>query len=324
MGKSIKVMVLFGLLGLLLASCSTANGENQENELTVLTVEFYSGAPVPELYITITDTETGEEINSVIGSLEGEATFKGLKKGKEYTLSASSLKNSLLNDGFTTVEQFTFDDKQPYYLMQTYFARDYQQLDVPVVKQQPELPHGCEITSLTAVLNYYGVSVTKTEMADSYLQKKDFRVENNKKIGADPNKAFAGDPSDLKSGTYVFEKPIVEAAKKAIESKNASLRVTDVSGQTKEEIIKLVKEGIPVVIWVTLDLTKPRTNGGWIIDGTNTFHNKYQNLHAVVLTGHVHDSVVVMDPLKGYVTYSDTQFFQSYKELGEHAVIVHK
>lgn len=323
MRRNIKLIVIFGIAGFLLA-CSTENGGNKGSELTVLTVEFNSGAPVPELYITIADAETGEEINSVIGSIEGEAIFKGLEKGKEYILSATSLKNSISNDGYTTVEQFTFDNKQPYYLMQTHFARDYQQLDVPVVKQQPELPHGCEITSLTAVLNYYGVPVTKTEMANNYLPKQDFRLENNQKFGTDPNKAFAGDPFDLKDGTYVFAKPIVEAAKKVIEAENASLRVTDVSGQTKEEIIKLVKEGIPVVIWVTLDLTKPRTSSGWIIDGTNTFHNQYQNLHAVVLTGHILDTVVVMDPLKGYVTYSDTQFFQSYKELGEHAVIVHK
>lgn len=48
------------------------------------------------------------------------------------------------------------------------------------------------------------------------------------------------------------------------------------------------------------------------------------NLHAVVLTGHLGDKVVVMDPLKGYVTYNVDQFFKSYHELGEQAVAVHK
>ncbi|MEN2465771.1 C39 family peptidase [Ornithinibacillus sp. JPR2-1] len=31
--------------------------------------------------------------------------------------------------------------------------------------QKPELPNGCEITSLTSVLNYYDYQVSKTNMA---------------------------------------------------------------------------------------------------------------------------------------------------------------
>lgn len=44
-------------------------------------------------------------------------------------------------------------------------------IDVPTVMQNPELPNGCEITSLTAVLNSKGYKVEKTEMADIYLPK---------------------------------------------------------------------------------------------------------------------------------------------------------
>ena len=39
------------------------------------------------------------------------------------------------------------------------------QIDVPVILQNPELPNGCEITSLTEVLQYLGFQVTHTEMA---------------------------------------------------------------------------------------------------------------------------------------------------------------
>ena len=310
---------------MMVTGCSTeAKNLEEASNLTILTVEFNSGAPVPDLYISLLDAETGEEIDSLIGSAEGEATFEGVQEGKDYIISATTLKNSVLGEGFTTVEQVTFDNTQPYFLVQTHSSREYQQLDVPIVMQKPELPHGCEITSLTAVLNYYGVSVTKTEMAENYLKKMAFRTVAGQKIGPNPNNAFAGDPSDLKGGTYVYAAPIVEAAKKAILEKQASLQVTDVSGHSKDEILALVKEGVPVVIWVTLDLTKPRTSGGWRIDGTDDYHKMYQNLHAVVLTGHMLDKVVVMDPLKGYTTYSDSNFFQSYVDLGMQAVAVHK
>ena len=33
-------------------------------------------------------------------------------------------------------------------------------LDVPVILQNPELPNGCEVTSLAEVLQFYGFSVS--------------------------------------------------------------------------------------------------------------------------------------------------------------------
>lgn len=322
--KKIVKMVCVVLMFSVLEACDNTTNSNDNKELKVLTVEFNSGAPVPDLYVTLSDASNGEEIDEAIASAEGEAIFKDIQDGHDYIVSATTVENSVSGGGYTTVEQFTYDSTKPYLLLQTHSTRDEQQLDVPVVLQKPELPHGCEITSLTAVLNYYGMSVSKTEMAQNFLPKQSFRIIGEKKYGADPNIAFAGNPADKKSGTYVFAPPIVQTAEKAIIAKNASLRVTNVSGQSQEEIINLVKQGVPVIVWVTLDLTPPRTEGGWIIEGTGTYHKMYQNLHAVVLTGHLKDKVVVMNPLKGYVTYNEAQFFKSYKELGSQAVAIHK
>lgn len=292
--------------------------------LRVLTVEFNSGAPVPKLYITLTDAENGKEVGSLVGSQEGEAVFEGLREGKTYIVSATTLKNNAAGKGYTTVEQFTYDSTKPYHLLRTYSVRDYQKLSVPVVMQQPELPHGCEITSLTALLNYYGVNVTKMEMAQNYLPTKPLKTVGEKVYGADPNVAYTGDPENIKTGTYVFAAPIVKAAKQAITAQKADLRVINVSEKSQQDILQFVKDGIPVVVWVTLDLTEPRTKGGWFIEGTKNYHAMYQNLHAVVLTGSLGDNVVAMDPLKGYVTYNAAQFFKSYQELGSQAVAVYK
>jgi len=322
--NAIRIVGLFLILSLLNACGAVTKVEEAKDELKILTVEFSSGAPVPGLYITLKDASSGDEIDSIIGSPEGEAVFNGLEEGHQYIVTATTLKDSMTGEGFTTVEQFTFDSTKPYYLLQTHSARDYQQLDVPVVMQKPELPHGCEITSLTAVLNYYGVQVTKMEMASKYLDKQPFYTKNNREYGGDPHKVYAGDPANVKTGTYVFSEPIVKAAEKAIAVKKASLRVTNVSGYSQEQILELVQEGVPIVVWVTLDLTQPHIEGGWTIEGTNRYHSMYTNLHAVVLTGHLKDKVVVMDPLKGYVTYRDAQFFKSYRELGAQAVAVHK
>lgn len=42
-------------------------------------------------------------------------------------------------------------------------------LDVDVIYQRPELPTGCEVTSLTALLQYLGFDVDKTTMAEDFL-----------------------------------------------------------------------------------------------------------------------------------------------------------
>ncbi|GAB0170964.1 C39 family peptidase [Lysinibacillus sp. CTST325] len=323
-----KRLLLIGIMIImLLSSCNPFSQQETKNKgLTVLTVEFNSGAPIPNLYITATDVETGEVVEDAVGSEEGEAIFSKLIAGQKYAMAATTLENSTKNDGYTTIENFTYDATKPYYRLETHFSRDEQELDVPVVMQKPELPHGCEITSLTAVLNYYGLDVTKLEMADNYLPKQKISTVDGQRFGPNPAQAFAGNPREKSSGMYVFAAPIVKAAEAVIADKQANLQVTNKSGATQDEILQLVREGVPVVTWVTLDLSEPKTKSarGWIYEGEKEPHAAYMNLHAVVLTGHLGDKVVVMDPLKGFVTYNVDQFFQSYRELGEQAVAVHK
>lgn len=312
---------------MLLSGCNQfLQQEKQKSELTVLTVEFNSGAPIPNLYITVTDVKKGKIVEDVIGSDEGEATFSKLVEGQEYAIAATTLENSTENNGYTTIENFTYDSTKPYYRLQTHFSRDEQELDVPVVMQNPELPHGCEITSLTAVLNYFGMNVSKLEMADHYLPKQKIQSVDNQRFGPNPHVAFAGNPRDKANGMYVFAAPIVQAAEAVIADKQADLQVTNMSKASQEDILQLVREGVPVVTWVTLDLSTPKKNSdrGWVYEGETASSAAYMNLHAVVLTGHLGDKVVVMDPLKGYVTYNVDQFFKSYQELGQQAVAVHK
>ena len=317
-----KCLVFICLIVLTLSGCNQQTKE-AKNQLTVLTVEFNSGAPIPDLYLTVTDLATGVVVGEALGSEEGEVTFSKLVEGKEYAIAATTLENSVNSNGYTTIDTFTYETTKPYYKLQTYFSRVEQELDVPIVMQNPDLPNGCEITSLTAVLNYYGMNVSKLEMADTYLPKQGFRMVNGQRFGPNPAHAFAGNPREAKTGMYVFAAPIIKAAEAVIADKQADLRVTDMSGKSKEEILQVVQDGIPVVVWVTLDLSPPKLNKGWIFEGESVQREGYNNLHAVVLTGHLDGKVVVMDPLKGYVTYNEDQFFNSYQELGTQAIAVH-
>ena len=63
------------------------------------------------------------------------------------------------------------------------------ELDAQPVLQNPELPTGCEVTTLTAALNYLGYPVDKLTMADQYLT----RAEPYQ---ATFGEAFIGSPHD--------------------------------------------------------------------------------------------------------------------------------
>lgn len=190
--------------------------------------------------------------------------------------------------------------------------------------QKPELPNGCEIVSLTAVLNYYGYNVSKTTMADSYLPKQAFTWKNGKRYGPDPYKAYAGNPRSTTSGWYSFAPPIVKAADNYMATQKNKMKAKDISGSSQKEILTYLNKGIPVVIWVTLDLSKPALNGQWYLSDTGKSYKAYTNLHAVVLTGYKDGIVGVMNPLKGKVTYNLNAFFKSYEELGKHALVLEK
>lgn len=195
-------------------------------------------------------------------------------------------------------------------------------INVPTIMQQPELPNGCEITSLTAVLNYYGQQVSKTTMADVYLPKEPFTYKENKRYGPNPYEAYAGDPRSSSGGWFSYAPPIVQAAQGYAANAGANLTATNLSGSSKETLLAKLDQGIPVVIWITLDLSSPKVNSSWYFSDTGEYFAAPVNLHAVVLNGYQGNKVHVMNPLKGQVTYNMDAFFNSYRALGSHAMIV--
>lgn len=45
--------------------------------------------------------------------------------------------------------------------------RPEQKINVPLEKQLPDLPNGCEVTSLSMLLKYYGINVSKLELSSN-------------------------------------------------------------------------------------------------------------------------------------------------------------
>lgn len=173
-------------------------------------------------------------------------------------------------------------------------------LNVKYLSQNPELPTGCEITSLTTVLNYYCYDVSKTEMSDNYLEK---TVD---KIG-DFWEVFVGDPR--KNGFGCYAKPIVTAANKYLATQSSKYKAVDYSGTKFENLLSLVEGGTPVIIWGTIydekenDLQKPYTTVKWTIDGKELQWIAPE--HCMVLIGYDADRhiAIMSDPQRGIVEY---------------------
>lgn len=307
----------------LLAACSNKVERNNydANKLTVLIVEYSSGAPLNKLYVTLLDNE-GSILDSNVSTGEGKVIFHNLEENEAYSLQIGLFEN-FKTGMYITEKEFTYSQTKQNLIVQTNAPNSEQALAVPSLLQHPELPNGCEITTLTAVLNYYGAATDKMEMTDQYLPKQPFKYSGNKKYGPDPNIAYGGYPGSLETGTYVFAEPIVNTANNFIKDRKLKLQAQNISGSTLEEITNYVDMGIPVIAWVTLDLSKPKIRGGWYIEETGEYHQMFTNLHTMVIIGIKNDKVEVMDPLKGYVTLDKIKFFESYVSLGEQAIVVY-
>lgn len=195
-------------------------------------------------------------------------------------------------------------------------------LDVPQILQNPELPNGCEITSLCELLHYWGFDADKCELADCYLP------QSKQWFGADPNVVYMGNPrlddSTPECGYYCFAGPIVEAGTRYLADQGAADRfqVIDLTGSSIDELFDQIRAGNPFLFWASLhfndilhdDCRYPLTDG--------SIHHVFHTLHCMVCKGIDEESVYLADPLDFNESVSIAQFEKIYRQLGMRAVTV--
>ncbi|HAM15745.1 MAG TPA: hypothetical protein DCP91_07790 [Eggerthellaceae bacterium] len=183
------------------------------------------------------------------------------------------------------------------------------------LSQYPELPNGCEITSLAAVLAYYGFDVSKTTLSDVYLEKAPVGQANF-------YEEFVGDPRD--DDAYGCYSPvIVNAANSYLASAGAAMQARDISGSTSSELYSYIDRGIPVIVWATRYLEPGHYSVTWYVEGESL--QWYTPEHCLVLVGYDPGSntVQLADPLEGSVVDYDMDLFETrYAELKNQAVII--
>jgi len=185
---------------------------------------------------------------------------------------------------------------------------------VECILQNPELPNGCEVTSLAIALNYLGIEADKCDLAENYLP--------CGPIGSTyPEEAYIGDPSTTDAGYYCYAPVIATAAQSYLDANGLSetYTVEDVSGTSLEELFSTyIDNDVPVIIWATMYMQE--LSFGYEIDGVSY----PSSLHCLVLYGYDEEEnlVYVSDPLVGNTTYDLDIFADRFDVLGQQAVVV--
>lgn len=196
-------------------------------------------------------------------------------------------------------------------------------LEVEGILQEPELPNGCEATSLAILLNHYGYRADKIDIADNYLVKEDFWAgEWGEMYGPDPEAAYPGAPGPDMLGYYCYPGVIIETAGSYIEAHQGPHAAEDLSGATTRRLRGLLDEGVPVIVWCTTDLLPRRTTVQfhWYFSQGAEPYYPYVNMHAMVLTGYDSQYYYFCDPLDEHNKVARTTFDDNYIEVGRRAV----
>lgn len=195
-------------------------------------------------------------------------------------------------------------------------------LDVPLISQLPELYNGCEITSLTMLLNYKGINVNKLTLADEMIKDntplvKDFN--NNIYSWGNPENGFVGDVyGDPLPGYAINPKPLTPLIEKYYPKGFLNL-----TGTSLEEIEVSLSNGNPVIVWVTADLSTPYGFITWLDGNGNKVKATFQT-HAVLLIGYDDDNFYYNDPLSELkaATIDKETFEEVWTDMGKKALTV--
>ena len=184
----------------------------------------------------------------------------------------------------------------------------------PTINQYPNYPTGCESVALTMLLKYHNVNVDAYGVIANLKKGSLPYTENNIYYGGNPELEFVGDP--LRSDSYgVYEKPIAEVAAKY--KGNVNIK----NNFSFSEVLNLVKNNHPVMVWTSMGLSLPYISSSWIYKPTGEKIDWKAGEHAVIIIGYNNNQVIISDPMGGRIKYQSRSLFESrYNYFGKKAV----
>ncbi|MCD5003314.1 C39 family peptidase [Enterococcus saccharolyticus] len=193
-------------------------------------------------------------------------------------------------------------------------------IEVPLENQFEgvALENGCEVTSLSMLLRYYGFQTNKNQLADE-LNYVPLDLANGLK--GNPHDGFVGNIKEGEAAMGVGVEPLAKVAEKIV-GQNYHVNV---SKHSFEDLEQLVKKGKPVLVIATIDFEVPEKEDLWLWQTTSGTVQVSPLCHAAVITGIDEQFVYVNDPYGYQHRKVDKEDFQSmYQKMGEHSLYLEK
>ena len=194
---------------------------------------------------------------------------------------------------------------------------------VPLVMQNPELPTGCEITSVAMVVNFYGYDYDKITMTDKYLDKSNnFYHKDGQLFGPNPQKFFLGNPRSTSGyGLQCFSGTWLNTLNKIFEENKSEHYAEDISGRSLKDLEGELQSA-PILISASIDMNPASPRVLFKDSETKEDVTTYRNFHCVVLVGYDEDYYYVNDPLGTFSKLEKARLERAYTSTGQQAVIV--
>lgn len=179
----------------------------------------------------------------------------------------------------------------------------------------PELPRGCEVTSLAMLLQHAGVKVDKLTLAKQ-IKKTPYYTGGGYK--GNPHEGFVGDMYDFnKPGFGVYEEPIHELANHYMPN-----RIHSLTNKNESFLFHQIDKGIPVWV-ITNDRFKhlpPSEFQQWKTK-QGEFPLTFRE-HSVLITGYDNNFVYINDPLytRENRKVDKEEFIASWYQMGKQAL----
>ena len=183
----------------------------------------------------------------------------------------------------------------------------------------PELPRGCEVTSLAMLLQHAGVEVDKMTLAKEIKKEPSaYQVKNGVVHFGHPNDGFVGDMYSFQNpGLGVYHKPIKELAEQYLPG-----NIIDLTGANFQELTIHLSDERPVWVIINTTYKKLPTNYFQTWQTPSGPVDITYKEHSVLLTGYDKDYIYFNDPLTGEKNKKAPlkDFEESWVQMGSQAI----
>ena len=194
-----------------------------------------------------------------------------------------------------------------------FFQASFATMDIEnVMQEEIGMPYGCEAVSLAMALGYYGFDIDARILFEGFMPKGKYGEAN-------PFYEYIGSAKN-RTGYGCYAPCVVETANKFLERQGSKRRAHDISGSSMYDILAYIWNGVPVVIWGTLDMKHSKVLDSWEFDGERVYW--YKLSHCVLITGVRDDSFIVCDPMVGKVEYKISEVEAAYEQIYSQAVAI--